>query len=97
AMTASRSADGRAALAMPVTQGGQVQIQADGEERVVEPRGGADLDMVLRLAELEVEPADRVAMSLDEAGTPVLTVNRVETRQSTRTEDIEYETEERET
>lgn len=96
-LTASRSADGRAELAMPVTQGGTVRVLVDDSERVVEPRGPVDLESVLRLAEVELRPADRVTLDLDEDGTAVLTIVRVEATETTRTETIEHDSIERET
>lgn len=96
ALTASRS-EGRTEMAMPITQGGTVQIRVDDDERTVEPRGAADLAGVLRLAELEVQPADRVSLGLDDGGAAVLTINRVETQETTRTEAIEYDEVQRET
>ncbi|MGC0274492.1 transglycosylase family protein [Pseudactinotalea sp. Z1739] len=96
AMTASRSS-GRAELAMPLTQGGPVQIHIDGEERTVSPSGTADLAGVLRLAEIEINPADRVSLSMGDQGTPVLTVQRVQNERVTHTETIEHESVQRET
>ena len=97
ALTASRSADGRAELPMPITQGEPVKVIVDDTERMVEPPGPVDLEGVLRLAEVELKPADRVGLSLDENGAAVLTVTRVEAAETTRTETIEHDSVERET
>ena len=96
-LTASRSSDGRVELAMPLTQGGPVTILVDDEERTVEARGPMDLEGVLRLAEISLNPADRVSLGVDDAGAALLTINRVEAGESTRTETVEHDSVERDT
>lgn len=95
-LTASRSGE-RTELALPVTDGGTVHVDVDDDRRVVQATGPVDLDAVLLLAEVSLNPADRIELQVDTKGVPTLTVTRVETDRGTRTEAIEHESIERET
>lgn len=93
-LTASRTS-GRVALDLPLVADGPVIFVVDGEERTLDIGGVADLSTALLRAEIDVDEDDRVSVTIDASGTPVVTVTRIATEQDTRTESIDFETVER--
>lgn len=90
-MTASRS-EGRLALDLPLVADGPVTFQVDGDTRTIEIDGVADLSMALLQAEIEVGDLDKVEVTMDEDGNPLVTITRITTQESSRTEALEHET-----
>lgn len=90
-VTASRTS-GRVALDLPLTSGGPVTFVVDGEDRTVEIDGVADLSTALLRAEIEVGDHDKVSVAVGEDGTPVVTITRIASQESTRTESLDFET-----
>lgn len=93
-LVASRDSD-RAALDLPVVADGPVDVAADGEQRRLEIGGVADLATVLLRAEITLAPADRVEVTASDDEVPLVTVTRIETREGTRTEALDFDTVER--
>lgn len=93
-MTASRS-EGRLALDMPLVAHGPVTFVVDGESRSLEVDGVADLSTALLRAEIEVGEHDTVTVTTGADGQPVVTVTRVASEETTRTEALPFETVER--
>ena len=96
-LEASRSADGRTELELPLVTDGPVTIVADGDERTVEVDGSATLAQVLVRAEIELNGQDETVVTVAEDGSPVVTVIRHTTETRTRTRAIEHDTVQRET
>lgn len=90
-MTASRS-EGRLALDLPLVADGPVTFEVDGDSRTIDIEGVADLGTALLRAEIEVGDLDRVSVSTADDGTPVVTITRISTEESSRTESIDFET-----
>lgn len=92
-MVADRSA-GVPALPLPLVADGPVEFLVDGESLTVQISGVADLASALLEAEIEVGAADRISVAAAADG-PVVTITRISTEESTRTESIDFKTVER--
>src|SRR5690606_1991421 len=74
---------------------GPATFAADGESRSLEVDGVADLSTALLRAEIEVGEHDTVTVTTGADGQPVVTVTRVASEETTRTEALPFETVER--
>ncbi|UFU07397.1 resuscitation-promoting factor [Ruania halotolerans] len=95
-LVASRSADGRTSLELPLAADGTVSIEVDGETRTVDAEGTVSLEQVLMRAEVELGPDDDAEVSHAD-GDVVVTVTRRSTERESETEAIEHRSTERET
>jgi len=93
-ISASRTS-GRLALQLPLVADGPVIFKVDGDRRVVQIEGVADLATALLQAEITVDADDRVKVTVKPNGIPVVTVTRIAVEKNSRTESIDFETVER--
>lgn len=93
-ISASRTS-GRLALQLPLVADGPVIFKVDGDRRVVQIEGVADLATALLQAEISVDADDKVRVTAKPDGTPVVRVTRIAVEKNSRTESIDFETVER--
>ncbi|MFV0426768.1 MAG: transglycosylase family protein [Beutenbergiaceae bacterium] len=95
ALVAQRS-DSQHELELPLTGAGPVTFDVDGQRLRVTVDDVVDLGAALRIAEIELAPNDRVALTHGIDG-PLVTITRIALEPGSRTEAIPFETIERDT
>lgn len=94
-LTASRSADARRQLPLPVVRDEVVEVVADGRTQRIDHRGIADLEDILAAAGISVGKLDEVDVVTGPDGTARVVVTRVSRELRAETEAVPFDTIER--
>lgn len=97
AMATSRSSDGRPDLDLPLVTDGDVTFVVDSDEKTVTMDGTVGLAQALEQADIELGELDTVSVSMDEDGTPLVTITRISEDEKKTTEKVPFKTETRKT